>query len=123
MTSLRIGRFLAGSASVTFFRDLGPYRFLYELKDSKSMLAFHRELIGKIELYDSQNQTELLNTLICYYKNDCNARITAKELFIHKNSVIYRVKRIEEIIGLNLSDPEDRFNLQLSLKLDQILKT
>lgn len=122
-TSLRIGRFLSGSASVTFFRDLGPYRFLYELQDSEAMLAFHRELIGKIELYDAQNQTELLKTLICYFKNDCNARITAKELFVHKNSVIYRVKRIEEITGLDLSDPEDRFNLQLGLKLDRILKT
>ena len=120
---LRIGRFLSGSASVTFFRDLGPYRFLYELQDSEAMLAFHRELLGKIELYDAQNQTELLKTLICYFKNDCNARITAKELFVHKNSVIYRVKRIEEITGLDLSDPEDRFNLQLGLKLDRILKT
>ncbi|HHX51254.1 MAG TPA: hypothetical protein GX711_07435 [Clostridia bacterium] len=120
LTSLRIGRFLTGSASVAFFRDLGPYRFLYELKDSKAMQSFHQENLGRLKLYDAQNQTELVNTLVCYLKNDGNLRRTAEEMFIHKNSVIYRVKKIEEITGLKLNDPEDRFNLHLSLKLDQI---
>ncbi|MGI6553500.1 MAG: PucR family transcriptional regulator [Bacillota bacterium] len=120
LISLRIGRFLSGSAGVTFFQDLGSYRFLYELKDSESMRSFQQEYLGNLKLYDAQNQTELVKTLICYLKNNGNLRRTAEEMFIHKNSVLYRIKKIEEITGLKLNDPEDRFNFHLSLKLDQI---
>lgn len=121
LAALRVGRFMHGPASLTFFEDLGPYLFLYELKDSSAMQSFYQETLGKIMVYDQQNNTELLKTLDYYFKNDCNLRLTAESLYIHKNSVIYRVKKIEEITGLKMDDPEARFNLQLSLKLGQII--
>ncbi|KUO51819.1 MAG: hypothetical protein APF76_02710 [Desulfitibacter sp. BRH_c19] len=121
LVALRVGRFMYGLASLTFFDDLGPYLFLYELKDSSAVQSFYQDNLGKIILYDKQNNTELLKTLKFYFKNDCNLRLTAESLFIHKNSVIYRVKKIEEITGLNMTNTDDRFNLQLCLKLGQII--
>lgn len=121
LAALQIGRFMHGQSSLTFFEELGPYRFLYELKDSPAMHGFYRETLGKLISYDEQNNTELVKTLIHYFKNDCNLRLTAESLYIHKNSVIYRIKKIEEITGLNMNDPDERFNLQLSLKLSQFI--
>lgn len=120
-SALRIGRFMNRSSSVNYYDDLGPYRFLCELKDSETMFNFCQETLGKVVTYDSQNNTELMKTIISYFKNDCNLRRTAEELFIHKNSVIYRIKKIEELTGLTMGDPEKRFNLQLSLKLIQVV--
>lgn len=121
-SALRIGRFMNGPSNVSYYDHLGPYRFFCELKDSEAMLNFCQETVGKITTYDSQNDSDLLNTAICYFKNDCNLRRTAEDLFIHKNSVIYRIKKIEEITGLSMGDPEKRFNLQLGLKLLQVVK-
>lgn len=119
--ALRVGRHLYGGSCVSFFEDLGAYRVLYQLKESEAASSFQNETLNKIKLYDAQNDTALYETLVCYLKNNLNFRRTAEEMFVHRNSVIYRIKKIEEITGLSLNDPEARFNLQLSIKLDNIL--
>lgn len=119
--SLRVNRYMNGGDKVVFFQELGPYRFLYELKGSESMEAFYGEILGKLKQYDIQNNAILINTLSSYFKNDCSLKHTAEEMFIHKNSVIYRIRKVEEITGLKLSNPEDRFNLQLCVKLQYLL--
>lgn len=120
--ALRVGRQLYGGNCVSFFEDLGSYRVLHELKDSEAVLSFQNEILNKVKLYDSQNDAALYDTLVCYLKNNLNYRKTAEEMFVHRNSVIYRIKKIEEITGLSLNDPEDCFNLQLSIKLDTVLQ-
>lgn len=119
--SLKVGRYLNEAERILFFQELGSYRFLYELKESKSMKTFHGEILGKLEQYDQQNHSSLVLTLISYFKNNCHLIRTAEDLFIHKNSVIYRINKIEEITGLKISNPEDRFNLQLCIKLQNLL--
>ena len=73
-------------------------------------------------VYDRQSNAELLKTLIYYFKCDCNLRVTAEQLYIHKNTVLYRIRKVEEITGLSMNDPEHRFNLQLCIKLSQVLQ-
>lgn len=119
--ALRVGRSMHGGGCISFFKDLGPYRFLYELKDSEAAHVFQNDVLNKIKRYDAENATALYDTLVCYLKHNRNFRLTAKELFVHRNSAIYRIRKIEEITGLSFNDPEDCFNLQLSLKLDSVL--
>lgn len=103
-----------------FFANLGPMRILFSVKDLPHVNDFCREYIGKLVDYDSQNKTDLVATLVNYLNNDGNLRKTAQALFVHKNSVIYRIKKIEEITGLNLNSAEDRFLLMLAVKLSQL---
>lgn len=74
--ALKVGRHLHGGGCVSFFNDLGPYRFLYELQDSPSLAMFQNDYVEKIKLYDAQNNTALYDTLVCYFKNDCNFKLT-----------------------------------------------
>ena len=67
--------------------------------------------------YDQANQSELLNTLRVYLDNDCNAQKCGRLLFLHRNSLVYRVRRIQEISGCNLNDPQERAYLRLSFLL------
>ncbi|HBT46296.1 MAG TPA: hypothetical protein DEA73_00220 [Peptococcaceae bacterium] len=103
-----------------FFSELGPLRVLFYVKDAPAAYTFCQEYIGKLKAYDAQNKTDLTATLACYLKNDGNLRRTAQALFVHKNSVIYRLKKIQEITGLDLNDAENRFALMLALKLTQL---
>lgn len=121
LTAVKVGSLIDRGPNVCFFEDLGPFRFLYELRDSQDMQSFHREVIGTIRLYDNQHNTNLLETLECYFANDGNLKNTAAALHLHKNSVIYRLKKIEEITGFDLRNPNDRFNLELGIKLDRIV--
>ena len=70
-----------------------------------------------IEQYDRENQTDLLNTLKVYLDNDCNAQKCGRLLFLHRNSLVYRIHRIQEISGCDLSDPEERSYLRISFLL------
>ena len=104
---------------------------VYDAKDSA--LAYLRNVIRStihtdslihpalyvIADYDRANQSNLLNTLRVYLENDCNAQKCGRILFLHRNSLVYRIRRIQEISGCNLSDPEERAYLRLSFLLYQ----
>lgn len=73
--------------------------------------------LDKLAEYDRANKSDLLHTLCVYLDNDCNAQLCSRLLFLHRNSLVYRVRRIEEIADCNLSDPSVRAYLRLSIML------
>lgn len=83
---------------------------------------------GKIllELYrsDKEKQQNNIPLLYSYLKNERRARETADEVHMHRNNVVYRISRIEEVYGIDLDDPQIRLNLLLSYMIfEQWLKT
>ena len=119
--ALSIGRHLFGPGQVTCFADLGVYRLLFALRDDPELADFCRETLSALAEYDARNGTELVRTLDAFFAHRANLQATAEALFLHRNSLAYRLKRIEEVSGLNLDDFEDRFRLQLALKARQVL--
>lgn len=67
--------------------------------------------------YDAKNNTDYLDTLKAYLRNNQNAVQTAKELFIHRGTILYRIKRICEIGETDLSDPDELLHLYLSMRM------
>lgn len=73
--------------------------------------------IAKLARYDQVNQSNLLHTLEVYLEHDRNAQRCANLLYLHRNSLQYRVRRIQEIAGIDLDDPDERSYLRLSFLL------
>ena len=73
--------------------------------------------LDKLAEYDRANKSELLHTLCVYLDNDCNAQLCSRLLFLHRNSLVYRVHRIQEISGCDLSNPTERSYLRISFLL------
>lgn len=117
--ALNIGARVAGSEPVLCLDDLGIYRVLCEMKNSHVMDSFCRDMLRPILECDTGQ--ELLNTLECYYDNQCNLRRTAEKLFLHKNSVKYRLSRVEALLGHDITEPDMELNLKLCLKYRKIL--
>lgn len=82
--------------------------------DTSSLL---HPALAKLARYDETNQSNLLNTLKVYLEHDRNAQRCANVLYLHRNSLQYRVRRIQEIAGIDLDDPSERAYLRLSLLL------
>ena len=76
--------------------------------------------IAKLARYDQMNQSNLLNTLKVYLEHDRNAQRCANILYLHRNSLQYRVRRIQEIAQIDLDDPEERAYLRLSFMLSDL---
>lgn len=121
--AMRAGRGMSHNKAMPHthsFGDLGCLCFLCELSDSAAMRDFYEENMRALLDYDKDNNAELVKTLECYFLSKQNLRITAEALFVHKNSVIYRLGKIEALLGKELSDHQVAFDLQLCYKLRSI---
>jgi DNA-binding PucR family transcriptional regulator len=75
-----------------------------------------RKLIAPLRAYDTKRRdSHLVRTLKVFFSSNANASETADELLLHRNSVLYRLARIQELTGLDLQDPRARLALQLGL--------
>lgn len=105
------------SRNYEFFELLGSYTVLQHLNDKQAIDLFISQQLKSLKKYSEGNNMNLLETLRTYLEMNGNAKATAEALFLHRSSLLYRLERIEELLNVNLSDPEVRFNLMLAFKL------
>ncbi len=84
--------------------SMGIYKYLFNSGNHNEILSYCNNKLQKLEEYDHANGTFLINTLEAYYMSGFNVGKTAEALFIHRNSLQYRLKKIEEILGIHLED-------------------
>lgn len=70
--------------------------------------------VETLHVYDRDNNTELAETLRCYLENERNTQRSAQKLYIHRNSLMYRMDRIKELVQIDLDHPEERLRLMIS---------
>ncbi|MEN3356053.1 MAG: hypothetical protein V7637_35 [Mycobacteriales bacterium] len=119
--ALKMQQGAGGSDRVTMFDQLGVYRLLAEVPEAASIDRFVREGLGALLDYDAEKRTDLVATLTEYLGHGGNYDATAKALAVHRSTLKYRLQRIREISGHDLTDPETLFNLQLATRARQTL--
>ena len=72
--------------------------------------------LKQLQKYDQENHTELFATLSAYFSCGMDTAKTAAELYIHKNTVRYRIQQCQEILGMDMTDGEAVFSCMLSMK-------
>lgn len=104
--------------------QIGCYRryILYELLcDSPFAKLALTERLKPLLDYDMEHNTNLIETLEIYFKNCQNAINASKDLFIHRNTLLYRLERIEELLDLDFNNSEQILIIQLALKALRIM--
>lgn len=96
------------------FDEMGLFQLLFNISDTDLLRRHWRQYLGKLEDYDREHNTEYLETLHMFLLTDCNLLDTAAHLHTHRNTVIYRVKRIREILDSPLDTAPIKFNLMLA---------
>jgi DNA-binding PucR family transcriptional regulator len=89
-------------------------RLLRELAHGRALEPF-RALVEPLVEHDRERQSDLVQTLKVYFDAGANASEAADRLFLHRNSMLYRLSRVEKLTGLDLKDPRARLALQLGL--------
>jgi purine catabolism regulator len=124
--ALMIGRQLLDNSRVLDFSDLGVYRLLLLLRESPELWEFYRNTLQPLVEYDRRQDAErsgLVRTLEVFFENLGNLAQTAESLHVHRNTLLYRLKRVHEITNLDLDDAEERLALWLALKVHRVLCT
>jgi sugar diacid utilization regulator len=108
---------------VLAFEQTGAYRLLLSsmTENPDELQRFYSETVEPLAAYDEQYETELLQTLETFLEADGNVAGTAQRLFTHRHTVYYRLERIRELTGLDVSSSDGREKLSLGLKAMRVL--
>ncbi|MFF9120001.1 PucR family transcriptional regulator [Streptomyces massasporeus] len=121
LRALEVRRRSRSRYGTTFFDDLGLYRILGPGNDYQELEGFVREWLGELVDYDSRHRAALVETLSRYFDCGGNYAETAESLTIHRSTLRYRLQRIREISGHDLTNVEDRLNLQVATRVWKIM--
>ncbi|MCC6606320.1 MAG: helix-turn-helix domain-containing protein [Anaerolineae bacterium] len=102
------------------FSSLGVYQLLVQMEEHPAVRNFTDQVIGPLVEYDDQHNSSLVKTMDAYFEHHGNISQTAESLFIHRNTLLYRLDRIQELTGHDLNQSNMRLALHLALKLWQL---
>jgi sugar diacid utilization regulator len=105
------------------FEETGAYRLLLPAmsEDPRELQGFFDETVAPLVTYDDQYETELVRTLESFLDADGNVAKTAEKLYTHRHTIRYRLERVKELSGLDVSSTDGRERLSLGLKAMRVL--
>jgi len=118
--ALDIGREIDKEVTIYHYKDYCTQTVLFPRVKELARASFIPQIINEIEDYDQENGTEFLLTLRAYVNNVLNTTITAKELHIHRNSLLYRIGRIEELFHVSLKKPKTFRSLMIAFYMMEL---
>ncbi len=102
------------------YREIGPAKIIMKSSEEE-LYQFVIDQLHPLINYRHQNKKELIDTLEAYLHVNQNMKETAEQLHLHVNTLSYRLKRIEEILGISFKDGTTVFNLQLAWNIIHFL--
>lgn len=103
------------------FADLGTYRLLLSMADPDALRAFSDSLLAPLDAYDAAHGGELLTSLEAFLKHNARWETAAAQLYVHRHTLRYRMRKAEELTGRDLASSFDRMEFWLALRARELL--
>jgi PucR family transcriptional regulator, purine catabolism regulatory protein len=111
----------AAPPEVASHRDLGAFTLLLSVQDTEALRLYCESVLGPIEDSDERYAGELLRSLEAYIDRNGHWERAASDCYCHRHTLRYRIKRIEELTGRDLSRANDRVELWLALRAKELI--
>ncbi len=118
--ALSTGKSIDSGRRVFSFEEFSVSVMLKHFSETGNLTRYIHPAVSCIAQYDEECRTKLLETVREYIQNSCSIKKTAEALYLHRNSVIYRLHKAEEVSGLDLNDPDTQFALRMSFCILQV---
>lgn len=119
--ALKAGTMVGLESELFVFEDMGIYRLISRVGSTDELPRLCHELLTPLIEEDIGSKLNLIETLRTYFRTGCNLTQTGKELYIHYNTVRYRLSVVEKLCGISLSDYEERLALENAIALMPLL--
>ncbi len=116
-TALDVGIRRHGPGGVHEYERISHERLLIRFLEDAIVRSAVQATLGSLVEYDRQHEADMINTLAAYLQNRTNVSVTARRLHLHRQSLLYRLKKIEMLTGRSLDDADDLFLLELCVRL------
>ncbi|MFB7142164.1 PucR family transcriptional regulator [Gottfriedia sp. NPDC056225] len=107
---------------ISHFEDYAVYHLLDSNIKDMQLENFFMKSLGKVYEHDQLHETGYIQTLENYFNHNQNLSETAKGMFLHRNTLIYRIEKIKEILNTDLKNAEDLLQIQIALKIFRLLQ-
>jgi purine catabolism regulator len=95
---------------------------LLRMVPMEELKKFYSDTFKDLEGLEEKERKELMKTLMIFYENHCQIAETAKQLFVHRNTVIYRLDKCQQLTGRNLRSPSDSLRFRVANLIEPLLK-
>ncbi|MEY8339272.1 PucR family transcriptional regulator ligand-binding domain-containing protein [Lachnospiraceae bacterium 62-35] len=119
--AIRLSGLSAYAEPVSWFEKLMVYNILSSGISHELLEEFYELSIGELASYDAENHTNLVETLETYLLENRNINIAAKKLYIHRNTMNYRINKIKQVLNTDFNDSEKLLKLQIGIKAMRII--
>lgn len=108
--------------NIYHYSEIGVYKLLLSVQDTDVLNDLVLESLDKLDEFDIKNGTDYVNTLKCYLMNNSSVQEVAKQTFVHRNTINYKIKKIKEILDCELNC-DDKLNLMLAFYIRKLLNS
>ena len=119
--AIRLSTQINDKLVISFYEELLIYHLLDSVNSRETLEELYQSSLGKLIEFDQQNNSNLIDTLEQYFKSSGNISEAAKNMFLHRNTFIYRFEKIKTILNSELKNPDEVFKLQMGLLIMKIL--
>jgi purine catabolism regulator len=116
------GNGAAPATVVSSYRDLGSFQLLLSLQEDDALRLFCDSILGPIESSEGAYGGELMRSLEAFIEENGQWERAAKRLYCHRHTLRYRIRKVEELTGRNLSNARDRIEFWLALRGREIAR-
>ncbi len=103
-----------------YFDDMGIFRLLYLVPDEALLREMSEQLLAPLIAYDEKHDGEYVETLMKYLELGGSFAAMADEMFVHRNTLMYRMNNIKKLLGTDLNTAPDRMNYQIACLIMQM---
>jgi sugar diacid utilization regulator len=105
------------------YNDIGVYGLLFSIKNKKILENYYKQVLGPIIENDKKNkEVSSIGILDMYLNENCNITTAAEKLYLHRNTLTYRIKKIEKLLHCDLHNFQDCIKLKMALYITKILR-
>lgn len=104
------------------YKNLGIYNLLLHIEDEDVLRGCYHDILDPLLEYDRENNSLLLPTVRAYLLCNGNITKTAQDIFVHRNTLLYRLNQIRDLTGWDLEDARTRMNLLVSILVREYLQ-
>lgn len=119
--ALKVLRIEKPDFPVMYYENIGLYSLLLSVREPSVLQNYYNNLFHALLEYDSSNHTELMRTLECYLNNNAKLAPTAHVLYIHENTLKYRLDKIKTLLGVNINDLHEQFRIKMGFMIGRVL--
>jgi purine catabolism regulator len=106
---------------VADFETLGTYRLLLTLQEPDALRAFADSVLAPLDAYDAEHGGELVPSLRAFLDHNARWEAAAGQLFVHRHTLRYRMRKVEKLTGRDLATPHDRMEFWLAIRARDLL--